>query len=205
MGGGAAPGGGGRIGPNAITQVAAALEEMAPPDDIDALFDAAGLAAYRRAPPAGMVAEQEVAALHRALRARLDPARRRMVAWEAGRRTGDYLLAHRIPRPARWLLRALPPRLASRTLLAAIRRHAWTFAGSGQIAARGGRPVRIALAGCPLCRGLQAEAPACTYFAATFERLFAALVHPRARVIETECEAAGAAACVFEIRWHRGG
>ncbi len=95
----------------------------------------------------------------------------------------------------------LPARLATRALLAAIRRHAWTFAGSGHVAAGAAQPVRIAIAGCPLCRGLQAGAPACGYFAATFERLFAALVHPLARVTETGCEAAGAAACVFEVDW----
>ena len=57
MDGGGHPGG--RIGPNAITRMAEAL----PADAVDALFAEAGLAAYRRAPPSGMVAEREVAAL----------------------------------------------------------------------------------------------------------------------------------------------
>jgi divinyl protochlorophyllide a 8-vinyl-reductase len=53
----------------------------------------------------------------------------------------------------------------------------------------------------PLCRGLQAGAPACDYYAATFERLFQVLVHPDACVLETACEACGDDACRFELRW----
>jgi divinyl protochlorophyllide a 8-vinyl-reductase len=48
---------------------------------------------------------------------------------------------------------------------------------------------------------VQAPAPVCDYYAATFEGLFRALVHPAARVVETECEACGAPACIFEARW----
>ena len=53
----------------------------------------------------------------------------------------------------------------------------------------------------PLARGAQHNAPLCDYYAATFERLFVMLVHPRACVVETACEAQGAAACVFELAW----
>jgi divinyl protochlorophyllide a 8-vinyl-reductase len=49
----------------------------------------------------------------------------------------------------------------------------------------------------------EAEAPVCDYFAATFERLFRALVHADARVREVECAATGAPACVFEVGWRR--
>ncbi|TDH63197.1 bacteriochlorophyll 4-vinyl reductase [Dankookia rubra] len=197
MDGGAHPGG--RIGPNAITRMAEAL----PADAVDALFAEAGLAAYRRAPPAGMVAEREVAALHRVLRARLDRAAYAAAAWEAGLRTGDYLLANRIPRLAQGLLRALPAALAARLLCAAIRRHAWTFAGSGAFAARPGTPTLLSIAGCPLCRGAVSGQPACGYFAASFERLFSRLVHRRARVTETACAAMGDPACVFAVTYTR--
>ncbi|TCZ66199.1 bacteriochlorophyll 4-vinyl reductase [Roseicella aquatilis] len=194
---------GGRIGPNAITRMAEALDAALPAAEVDALFAAAGLAAYRRSPPERMVDEREVAALHRTLRARLPPARLEAVTREAGLRTGDYLLAHRIPRPVQALLRLLPAPLAARLLVSAIRRHAWTFAGSGAFAAWPGYPLRLAIAGCPLCRGMSAERPACGTYAATFERLFRRLVHRRARVTETACEAMGSAACVFELRWRR--
>jgi replicative DNA helicase len=48
---------------------------------------------------------------------------------------------------------------------------------------------------------LWADSPACDFYAATFERLFAVLVHARARVHEVACEACGDAECRFEIRW----
>ncbi len=52
----------------------------------------------------------------------------------------------------------------------------------------------------PVC-GRESGEPACAFYSATFERLFRALVHPRATVRETACEAMGAPACVFEIAW----
>jgi divinyl protochlorophyllide a 8-vinyl-reductase len=52
-----------------------------------------------------------------------------------------------------------------------------------------------------LCRDLSTDTPACVYYAATFERLFRELVHRHSRVIEVACEACGAEACEFEVRW----
>jgi divinyl protochlorophyllide a 8-vinyl-reductase len=86
-------------------------------------------------------------------------------------------------------------------LLAAIRRNAWTFSGSGHLDAEGGMPVRLRLSGCPLCRGATTVAPICDYYATTFERLFRTLVSPDAVVTETICHAMGAAACEYEVRW----
>jgi divinyl protochlorophyllide a 8-vinyl-reductase len=190
-----------RIGPNAITRVAEALFLREGGAAATMVFGRAGLLPYLNNPPQSMVDEAEVMRLHRELRACLGSAEACRVAAEAGRRTGDYLLAHRIPRPVQALLKVLPAALAARVLLAAIRRHAWTFAGSGHFSARAGRPVVLTLRDNPLCRGLASDEPACDYYAATFERLFRVLVHPRARVHETACEAMGAPGCVFEIRW----
>jgi divinyl protochlorophyllide a 8-vinyl-reductase len=157
-----------------------------------------------------MVDERDVTDLHRALRETLDVAEVDRVAREAGERTATYLLAHRIPRPAQAVLRRLPAPLAARALLRAIGAHAWTFTGSGRFAgappgwraaSHGGEPVRLSLHDNPTCRGVHTVAPACSYHAAVFETLFATLVHPRARVIETACEAAGGDACRFEVRW----
>jgi divinyl protochlorophyllide a 8-vinyl-reductase len=53
----------------------------------------------------------------------------------------------------------------------------------------------------PLCVGLVTDTPACDFYAATFERLFAALVHPLATVREVSCESCGDAECRFEICW----
>ena len=194
-------GGGARIGPNAVIQVAAALTQRLGAGVSGELMLEAGLGAYVRSPPQKMIDEGEVIALHRLLRERLQPATATEVVAAAGLATGDYLLAHRIPRLARIVLRALPASLASPLLLGAIRRHAWTFSGSGQFEARSGRPVIITIDNCPICRGANAARPQCEYYAATFTRLFRELVQSGARVRETACEASGADQCRFEIDW----
>jgi divinyl protochlorophyllide a 8-vinyl-reductase len=95
----------------------------------------------------------------------------------------------------------LPAPLAARALLGAIGRHAWTFAGSGTFsAALHPQPV-LTIRGNPLCRGQRSGVPVCDYYAATFECLFRQLVHRHARVEETSCEACGADACRFVVRW----
>ena len=198
-----------RIGPNAVTRIAEALRAFGGAALADLVFTRAGLRGYLGDPPQAMLDEREVTRLHHALRAELDPAAADAVARDAGLRTARYLLAHRIPMPVQRLLRALPAPLAARGLLRAITRHAWTFIGSGRLEATPpgwrrapwGDPVRLVLHDNPMCRGLVTQAPACAYHAAVFEQLFVALVHPQARAIEVSCEAAGADACRFEIRW----
>lgn len=193
---------GARIGPNAIIRVAEVLRERNGETVLAQVFQVAGLDAYLTDLPQDMVEEREVTRLQQALRGELGIASARSVSWEAGLRTADYLLARRIPQGAQRLLRILPPRLASPVLLAAIRRNAWTFAGSGVFSAQGSRPVRIEIAGCPICRGASHGAETlCDYYAATFERLFRVLVTPRARVTETACQALGASACQFSVAW----
>jgi divinyl protochlorophyllide a 8-vinyl-reductase len=191
----------GRIGPNAIIQLAQALPALVGMAETRRLFERAGLTEQLRAPPQGMVAEDEVRRLHTEMRAQLGARLAAQAAHAAGQRTGDYLLAHRIPRPVQALLKRLPAPWAARVLLAAIRRHAWTFVGSGRFEARAGTPVVLRIRGNPLCAGLHADVPACDFYAATFERLFAVLVHPDSRVREVACEACGDAACEFEICW----
>lgn len=200
LAGGSAPAAG-RIGPNAIIRVAEVLPAFVGTAATLQLFERAGLAAYLRSPPQDMVDEREVMRLHGELRASLGGATAAEVARRAGERTADYLLAHRIPQPVQLLLRHLPAALAARVLLAAISRHAWTFAGSGRFTARAGRPVVLEIRDNPLCRGVRTAAPVCDFYAATFERLFRVLVHRDAQVLEVACEARGDEACRFELRW----
>lgn len=171
-----------RIGPNAILQVAAVLKDRHDREVLERVFGRAGLSHYLDTPPTAMVAEREVARLHVALARELGPTDAETVAREAGQRTALYILAHRIPGPAKSVLRLLPPRLASRLLLAAIRRHAWTFAGSAAFRAAAGPPVDLSLAGCALCRANIAGGRLPAFYAATFEGLFRALVTRRARI-----------------------
>lgn len=192
---------GARIGPNAIIRLAEALDASEGRSVTSRLFGDVRLERYLAAPPQEMVAEEEVTALYHGLRSNLGEARARSVSWGAGVRTADYLLANRIPRAVQALLKILPAGLASRILLNAIGKHAWTFAGSGQFTVKAGHPVRFAIAGCPICRGEKAAGPCCDFYAATFERLFSVLVSKSAKVTETECTATGAPACRFEIKW----
>jgi divinyl protochlorophyllide a 8-vinyl-reductase len=191
----------GVIGPNAVTQLTQALRDLAGETALRRVFDIAGAAGWLTAPPQEMVPERAVAALHRQLRRELPPAEAARVAARAGRLTADYILANRIPPLMRRLLPGLPAPLAGRVLLTAIGRHAWTFAGSGRFAARPGCPSVIAIAGNPFIAGEIASAPLCHWHAAVFERLFQALVHPRAAALETACGATGAPACRFEVGW----
>lgn len=188
-----------RIGPNAIIRVAEAL--IARHGSSKQYFEEAGLSHYLDALPQEMVDEREVIALQRSLRDRLGIAEARAVSRDAGLRTGDYLLANRIPKAAQRLLRLLPPGPASGILLGAVGKHAWTFSGSGDFSFETGRPVRVRIAGCPICRGALSDFPLCDFYTGAFERLFTTLVSRRTRVDEVECQAMGADACVFEMRW----
>ncbi|GEO80517.1 putative photosynthetic complex assembly protein PuhE [Pararhodospirillum oryzae] len=197
----ASPGTGARIGPNAVIQVVRALRELGGPGDMERVFAAADLGRYLQELPEHMIPETEVIALHRALRDQLTPELCQRVSRRAGETTAEYLLANRIPKPIAALLKRLPAGMAAKSLLTAISRHAWTFAGSGQFSWETGHPVQVRIVNSPLCRGVQADHPLCDYYAATFEGLFRVLVHRKSKVVETSCGAMGHPACVFEITW----
>ena len=148
-----------------------------------------------------MVSEHHVARLQATLREVFGEALASVISRDAGQRTGEYLLANRIPRPAQHVLRWLPAQWAARILAKAISRHAWTFAGSGAFSVKPGVPFVFKIQNNPLCRAIQSDHAVCDFYSATFERIFRELVHPNSRVTETACESAGAAACVFEIVW----
>ncbi|MEF3045974.1 bacteriochlorophyll 4-vinyl reductase [Pseudotabrizicola sp. L79] len=117
---------------------------------------------------------------------------------QAGRRTADYILAHRIPQPAQRLLKHLPAPVAAWALSRAIATHAWTFAGSGQF--HRDSPWRFAIANNPLVRGENSSTPRCHWHAAVFGHLYATLVHPSCRCVETECAAqTGNGPCRFTL------
>lgn len=191
-----------RIGPNAVIQARDAMADALGRRETARILGCAGLGAYVFADPPGMVDEREVVALHEAMRAALGEANAAACAFEAGRRTGLYILENRIPKPIATVLRFLPAPLASRMLLAAIARHAWTFAGSGRFrVVRASPDAIVEIADCPLARGKQLAQPAGAFYAGTFEALFRALVHREARARQTACEAMGDPVSRFTIRW----
>lgn len=194
----------GRIGPNAAIQLIAALRLHGQDEALHRVFRDANCEAWLTQPPDAMIDETAAARLHGAVRRLLPKELARTILADAGTLTGDYLLAHRIPRVAQVLLGFAPPGLAARALLKAIRAHAWTFAGSGRFEARQGEGVEVRIYANPLARRERATAPVCVWHAAVLERLFRALVSPRAVVRETACCAAGDDCCRFEISWRRG-
>ena len=191
----------GRIGPNAVIRLAEALDALESKAVTKKLFIAANLETYVHALPDTMVPEADVTLLHRHLRNDLGAGRAASVSWIAGLRTADYLLANRITRPVQRLLRLLPARLSSFILLKAIGAHAWTFAGTSRFSWKMGRPITLTFEDCPLCRHDHASEPCCSYYAATFERLFRVLINADTSVRETDCIAAGGNACRFEVRY----
>ncbi|TCP62361.1 divinyl protochlorophyllide a 8-vinyl-reductase [Rhodovulum bhavnagarense] len=186
----------GRIGPNAVLQLLPVLEAAGGAALRDDLMQAAGL----NEPPsdAGLMDEGPAAAMHRALRARL-PGRAPDLLREAGARTGDYILAHRIPALAQRVLKLLPSAMAAPILAKAIEKNSWTFAGSGAFRVVSTRPLVFELTDNPLIRGESAPHPICGWHEAVFDRLFQTLVDKRLRTRETCCTASGGGLCRFEI------
>jgi divinyl protochlorophyllide a 8-vinyl-reductase len=186
----------GLIGPNAILQLIAVLDRYEGRAFRDQLFSDAGV--DLPPPDAGMWPETEAAAVHRALRARL-PRRAPGLLTLSGRAVADYILQHRIPAPARLLIRLLPGPLGARLLAHAIDRHAWTFAGSGRFSIASHKPLTFEITHNPLIADETAAFPLCHWHRAVFERLFRVLVWRRAEVREVACAAMGAAVCRFVV------
>ena len=186
----------GLIGPNALTQLLPLLERAGGAELTERLLARAGVTALPDM--TGLIDEAPVARLHQAMRAEV-PALAPSLAWEAGVRTADYILAHRIPRPAQAVLKRLPARAAGPVLSRAIAKNAWTFAGSGRFEVRRGWPAVFLIHDNPVVRGERSQTPLCHWHAGVFERLFRALVTDRARAREVACCACGAPACRFEV------
>jgi divinyl protochlorophyllide a 8-vinyl-reductase len=184
------------IGPNALTQLLPLLEKAGGPELRNELLAEAGI--FALPDMTGLIEEAPVARLHQVMRASV-PDLAPSLAWEAGLRTADYIIANRIPSPVVLLLRALPAPLAAPLLVRAIERNAWTFAGSGRFEVLSRRPLRVAIHDNPVVRGERSDHALCHWHSAVFERLFTRLVHRDWRAREVECCAVGHEACLFEI------
>ena len=188
-----------RIGPNAVIQVAAELRQRFGVARTAALVGSStgysldGL-------PTEMIDEREAQALSRALVEQLGPGLAANILREAGHRTGDYLLANRIPRVAQWAIRVAPRRLGLRLLLRAMQSNAWTFAGSGQFVVTDALIPDLVFESCAICRDMHEQQPMCDFYAGTFERLIRALVSRYSGVLEVECMALGHPHCRFVLQ-----
>ena len=189
----------GRVGPNAAIQLLRVLPLAADAETVRRIVETAGVEDWAIQAPTDMIEELPAAALHRATRSILKPEIALAVLAQAGSQTGEYLLANRIPVWARAILKALPAALSSRLLSRAITAHAWTFVGSGRFVCNPGEDLNFEIWSNPFCAGETSAAPACVWHVAVFERLYQALVSPRAKVVETHCSARGDACCRFAV------
>lgn len=183
----------GMVGPNAVIQVSGALRDTFGQDRARAVFAKAGLCRLFDHPPDRMIDEALAGKLLAELWCSLPTADARCIALEAGRRTADYVIAHRIPLAVRYLLALAPSRLAAPILLRAIQRNAWTFAGSGECKVLLSPRLIIEIKKNPLA------VPDCAWHSAVFERLFCRLVARNTRVRHTNCCGHGDAVCRFQI------
>lgn len=160
-----------QIGPNAVLQLAWAMERQLGAARTAAVLCDAGLFTL----PSGdaMIAEDDAIQLHHAL-ARREPDYARAIAVAAGQGTADYIIANRIPRAAAYVLRRLPAFLAAPLLMRAIKAHAWTFVGAGAFVPHGAWRFSINRKGA----GDGAPPPSCLYdwYGAVFARLYQDLV-----------------------------
>jgi divinyl protochlorophyllide a 8-vinyl-reductase len=190
-----------RIGPNAIIQTIAAMEEERGALETRRFLRRIGRGDLNDHLPTHMVDELAFISLISAVRADMGPEAAARVMARAGERTADYLLAHRIPAPARAVLPLLPRRLGLSLLLKAISGHAWTFAGGGRFSYTVERKgATLSLGSCPECRGIVAAEPICRYYERCFQALLRPLIDRRLTVREVACVAQGGGACVFEVR-----
>jgi divinyl protochlorophyllide a 8-vinyl-reductase len=188
------------IGPNAILQALPVMERVLGPNETRRVLDEAQIVAL----PAGDAMIPEICALrlHHALSMR-NPFEAIQVATESGHATADYIIAHRIPRAAAILLRWLPARLAAPLLMTAIRRHAWTFIGSGRFEPEGGWRFTID----------RTDADDLTmptdslfeWYGAVFTRLYRRLVHPHAACVDEGCADARRFAHEYRIELRQAG
>lgn len=186
----------GLIGPNAILQLLPVLDRIGGPDRRAQILAAAGI--FELPDGQSMIPEGDAARLHRQLRAE-EPELAPALSAKAGVETANYILANRIPRPAQWVLKALPKRAAARLLSKAIGQHAWTFVGSGQLERPDAWTYQIR--GNPLIKGEHSDTCLCVWHAAVFERLYQVLVAPECTCVEVTCGAQGRDdLCRFEMR-----
>jgi divinyl protochlorophyllide a 8-vinyl-reductase len=191
------------VGPNAAIQLAIALRSAGLNYIARDVFAKVGAQEWLERPPTAMVDEMRVARIHQGIREKLSREDAGAILAAAGQLTADYLLANRIPKAFRRLLSYLPRSVAERLFLSALRRHAWTFVGSGKFIARMGAPTILEIKGNPFCEGEKRTAPVCDWHAAVFQRMFAQLIAPSAQVREVACEAQGDGCCRFALRWVR--
>lgn len=167
----------GKIGPNALIQTVRVMRRMLGEEETAEILGACTLTHLLQREPETMVDEADFFDLADTLAAHVGDETTQTILTESGRLTAAYLLEHRIPKPFQRLLLLLPRRAAMKLLMTAIRKHAWTFVGSGTFTYELGRRPRLTIA----CSRDVTRA-VCGFYGGTFEHLFQTLVDSNAHL-----------------------
>lgn len=183
-----------RIGPNAIIQTVAALRDHYGIAPANALLAQSGQSHLIEQLPTEMVPESEFHVLVQALASQIGAEQVVRILDDAGQRTADYLLTHRIPRFFQRLVRVLPRRIGLWLLLKAISQHAWTFVGSGQF--------RFAVTHHPTLQlkvTYPSVSPVASFYGGTFTHLIHTLIDQRATVQTSTSQDTGGILCLYTL------
>lgn len=180
-----------RIGPNSVTQLEAACDQVLGREDTVYLFTAAGLCDYLQTPPVKMIPEEHPARLFSALYRLYPRTTADKIARLAGQRTADYVIENRIPALVAKILRWMPANLAGKGLLSAIKKNSWTFAGSGDCVTRPNDTPNLKILNNPL------HMPGSAWHVGVFERMFRRLVCAHATVDYTSDDTS----CSFDVHY----
>ncbi|MEM1412304.1 MAG: bacteriochlorophyll 4-vinyl reductase [Pseudomonadota bacterium] len=185
----------GVVGPNAVLQLVEPLRFAGGQASLDRVFNQARLSHYLKDPPLAMVPEEEAYRLFTSTRDVLGNTTGDLVLKLAGQGTARYVMQNRIPGTVRGLLKTMPPRFAAPMLLNAIKRNAWTFAGSGVCSSMKSRPGWIIeIASNPLAT------PSCPWHVAVLETLFQSLVSKVSQIESLSDGLSAGACCRFAVR-----
>lgn len=183
-----------KIGPNAIIQTVAALQDLHGAAEAATILQQAQHADLNDHLPTEMIHEAEFHTLAAALTAVLGLAQTQQVLRQSGQGTARYLLAHRIPKPFQWLIKQLPWRMGLALLLMAIRQHAWTFVGSGVFTyTLAGQPRLI------IVRENPADEAVYSFYTGTFEALLQELINAQIHLHEKTDQVGGATRYVATV------
>lgn len=189
----------GLIGPNSIIQTVAALEEIYGPLRGRAIRRSGKPLGWLDRLPDSMVNERQFHALVETIVGQVGAEEAGRVLHRSGQLTAGYLLSHRIPRPMQALLRVLPRRLGLKILLSAIRRHAWTFAGSGSFDYALGDRSLITLSSPVLGSDPAVAGAVCHYYRSCIAELLKTLVDLRIVLVDLACQARRDQHCRYQI------
>ncbi len=111
----------------------------------------------------------------------------------SARKAAEDLLKEHIPGIAQKMLYTLPDHVSAPLLLDALKRIAWTFAGSGSVRVMAGPPMYLVIDKNP------AVIWGCLWQRALIETVFRNLISARARVEHLRCCKTGQSSCIYVI------